>query len=178
MMRLTNDLFTVVLNADSHFEMSDEHPGYDIVLNPESFEPDDTYITCRIEITKEGSTKTIALISPLGTDFHDMAVLKENRLFVLIYQAVYEIDLDHPETCSYHPVMPDGFSHGIFLHDDRYLIYSTYAVLCLDERFREQWIFSTDAPITVFKITDERIELVDEDDNRHFVTFEGKRMMR
>ena len=175
MMHLDNGFYKITLTADSHFDLEKDHPEYQYVLNPDNYQPDENYVVCRIEVTSQDSTYTAALIGPIETDFSDLAVLKENTLYVLMGRSITEIDLRRPDTCIFHQIDPDGYTHGIFAHEDQYLIYSAYAVLCLDSTFREQWIFSVDAPITVFRITDTRIELVDQDDNRHYVGFDGRR---
>ena len=175
MMHLENSSYKVTLTADSHFDLEKDHPEYRYVLNPDNYQSDENYVACRIEIRTQDTVQTAALIGPIDTDFSDLAVLKENTLYVLMGRSVTEIDLRSPDTCIFHQIDPDGYTHGIFAHEDQYLIYSAYAVLCLDSTFRELWIFSVDAPITVFNMTDTRIELVDEDDNRHYIGYDGRR---
>ena len=177
MQEINTETYRIRITSDSRFDLAEpEHPEYDIILNPDSWQPDENYTAASISVRNNESETRIALLGPITTDFNDCALLEGDRLLVLMGSGVTDIDLSSPETCRFHLLEPDGYTHGIFAWKDSYLILSTWSIILEDKDFNEVWRFSTDAPITSCVIEEERVVLVDEDDNRHHVGFHGRRV--
>lgn len=177
MQEISTERYHITITSDSRFDLSlPEHPDYDVILNPDEWQPDENYTAARITVETDAETKRIALIGPITTDFNDCAILRGGCLLVLMGSGVTEISLSDPASCRFFPLDPDGYTHGIFACEGGCLILSTYSLIMEDMSFNEVWRFSTDAPVTSCVIGEDRIILIDEDDNRHHVGFSGRRV--
>ena len=174
---IDNGKYRITLTADSRFRLEDpSHTGYDFVLNPDEWQADENYTVCRISVSSSDKETVIGLVGPIETDFTDCAVLETDTLHVLMGTGISSIDLNRITSPVFLRLDPSGYTHGIYSCRDGYLLCCTYEIQMLDRGFREVWHHETDAPITVCTIEENRIVLIDEDDNRHHIGFDGKRV--
>ncbi len=176
MQKIHTDRYEVTVTSDSRFDLSkDVHEGYDYILNPDSWQPDENYTAAKITVTGAAGTSVTALLGPIESDFSDCAVLAEDTLYVLMGSSVTAIALNALPSHSFFNIEADGYTHGLYRCGGGFLIVCTYGLLMCDEEMKELWHYDTDAPVTSCVMEENRIVLIDEDDNRHHVGYNDRR---
>lgn len=186
-MILENEKFRVVIEEDPCYTIdSADNKPYDVVWNPMGLKRTNDYMNraLAIEVCQgEESYRGILLAEMLGFfDGKDCVILADDRLTVLCFQGLIQVDLAIREVLFCRELSILGGTMAIYPCPegiDGYVVWGETEIVKLNRNFEVEWarsgadIFASLTETPAFQMTKERIVLNDWEGNHYELDYQG-----
>ena len=174
----------ILSNGDASIiiEKVDHIPDYanpNYVYDFKDYKNDDLYNILHIRINISNSSENLFLYCDFCSVFEYCTVLNEEKLYTIEFNTLYEIDI-FSKQIRYIDLDDLSGAMGLYKINDGLIVHGEMEIVKLDFELNEIWHFLgadifasiTDQPaITIY---DDRIELLDFENNHYVISHDGK----
>jgi len=178
-MTIFNKTYKIKIYRDDELGMG-SLPGlqYDRIYNPYNIDTNDIdyFSVLSVDIDSEKNSK-IAFIGILFSTGKDIAILKNDKLFVLFFSMIIEIDLHTLDIFTHDIAEYQCFS--IYEFDSGYIIHGEMEIVKLNKNLEVEWsemgadIFVNPDRDDVFRIENDMIHVIDWDGRKYVFDKDG-----
>ena len=141
-MILKNKFCIITISVNEQFAFSDpKNEQYDIVLNPENHNAEDTVKVLEFDVNLFKERKKIALISFIGEPTGDIAVLEGTVLTILQDETFLQIDVIEGKIIDTKPTDMFGSVFSLNRFGDDYIVHGEIEIARYNSNFNKIWSF-------------------------------------
>ena len=175
-MILKNNQFNVEIKQ---IDMSTNTEKFDYIYDFENHKNEELYTVLAIKSITEDRETQIALFCDFCGDYECCTVLNNEKLIIAKFNTIYEINLLRSEA-RYKQFTDLAGAIGLYKLDDGYIIHGEMEILKLDFELNIIWqfcgadIFVSPQGEKSFKLLEDKVELVDFENNRYTINLNGE----
>ncbi|MBQ4119338.1 MAG: barstar family protein [Clostridia bacterium] len=175
-MVLKNDKFNVEIKK-INIDTNDEN--FDYIYDFERYKDEELHSVLAIKIITAVKETQIALYCDFCGDYKCCTVLNNEKLLIAKFNTVYEINLISGEA-RYKQFNDLAGTMGLYKVEDGYIIHGEMEIVKLDYKLTTVWrfggadIFASPQGNDSFKISNDKIELIDFENNHYTINLNGQ----
>ncbi len=175
-MILSNGNATIIVEKVNYVP---DYTNQKYVFDFKGYKNDALYSILRVQITIDNSSENLFIFCDFCSAFECCTVLNDEKLYTIKFNTLYEIDIITKQI-RYIDLDDLSGAMGLYKTDDGLIVHGEMEIVKLDFELNEIWhflgadIFASLLDKPAIQIYDDRIELLDFQNNHYVISHSGK----